>query len=185
MKSGARKRAQALPSATSATIALPPALATTALSPGGSFARNRRNGDIERARELELLGRELDQARHRADLGDGNALGRIGVEPLGKDARLLAHVRRGQAQVRRGEVLGALSACMPNAPRPANPAAATARNALFMTSSCFPHTLASASAETTPPPPRVKRCAGPKFAECNAGGRIGSASAGFGLTPAM
>jgi len=36
MKSGARKRAHALPSATSATIALPSALATTALSPGGS-----------------------------------------------------------------------------------------------------------------------------------------------------
>ena len=54
------------------------------------LSRNRRNGDVERAHELELLGRELRQPRHRADLGDGHAFGRVGRQPLRKNSCLLA-----------------------------------------------------------------------------------------------
>ena len=56
--------------------------------------RNRRDGDVKRSYELELLMSELCQAGHRTNLGDRYALRRVRIEPLREDACLLAVVRR-------------------------------------------------------------------------------------------
>src|ERR1700733_4151366 len=74
---------------------------------------------------------------------------------------------------------------MPKPPKPANPAAVRARNALFMTSSCFPtrrrkhrHCQEGADRLATPPPPAVRTVCGDKFALPTSADLIGSVYGG-------
>ena len=58
------------------------------------LSRNRRNCDIKRPHELELLGREIGHLGYRLDGGHGNTLRRARMQPFVEDARLVAGENR-------------------------------------------------------------------------------------------